>query len=1644
MRKRYYAFFLLSFLGVFFGSVLANGEQNIRNLVDRFQNGEKITQAEKELVSNYLLGQNPVPTFTGTTSSSTLNKIPVLGPETFDVFPPVDWSVTSGNSGNAWFDTTNASYGTGTDNYAGWDDDSWGSASDDSTELISSAFSTVGLTNGVVLSFDYGYRVTGAGTFGVEVSNDDGVTWQVAEANLPQTSATASAKYPEAANYSVDITAIAGENTNVRVKFYFRDAGGWLWYGAIDNVTVDEAPSADVGPIALTSPSAYPGSAESISVQVENFAATPLDTDSLQVNVDVTGAATASFSEYFVADSLAAGDTLAVTFANTLDMSAVGVYTLTVTTSVNDDVNSANDTLVVDIETLPSTAAPYFEHFDSTTAGVPGTFPDNWTNAGPNDWYVEASLTGNSGSTGPLNDNSGTGNYVYTEATGGAEGDAFNLLSPPVDLSALAAPTMTFYYHMYGADMGELHVDIYSNGAWIEDATPALVGPQQGAEDEAWLPRVVDLSAYAGSTIGVRFRGLRGPGFTSDMSVDDVNFDEATPDLAVAEFIGLPSAATGSSTISFDVAVTNVGGSAAGTTNLDVTQNGTNVGTFGVAPLNAGESDTVAVSLTTSPSGSVDEIVAALQMVAGDNNPANDTLSQSVVTVDVIPLPFIESWDTTAFDSTIWTEVLGSTEIIDTNSVSTGTFPFDVPSLPYFLSVNGSGASLTSGLFDLTGLADYGLAFWESEHDLEPGESVIIEYFNSSAVWDTLALLPGTDNVFGAYEPFEKMTLGLPADAYHGAFQFRFRAIGPLATTDEWFFDDITIEPVANDVAATFIGAPALTHVSLTQSTTAGAVGIQGTLSNLGLTNTGDANLEVLDENGASVFSDAFAGVTLGTFADSTFSFADWDAGTAGVGTYTMNVFSSAFTDVEPSNDTTSRAFVVTENTLAYDYGVQSTSGTFSGSARSLFGANYTMTDNDTLTSISILVTEFTNPVDSFAVEVWDVVNDTPSTPIATVYSGSYADLGPLPAVVRFELAAPLAVSAGNTYSMVYDMKGQTFAGGSFPCGIDFTALGAGNIPRTFWGQIFAQTTWLAFEDVGAAAWTPIIRASFQEEEPVQLTLPLTEGFNDTTIALPDGWTQIDADGGDEVLGADWRIEPSNINAYPVLDGDGVAFNNFQAANSAGLIDEWIFTPQILDYQSGMELSFNLIHTAGVWDDSVMVLVSTTDADPTSFSQIDYLSAPDAWTEYSYDLEDFGVNAGDNFYLAFRYYVVSGGSSGNHSNAFAMDLVTVDFPAVDPPEPLMNLVHTPGDLNAAIYNDGSIGADQVSTTGPGMTWKGVNGIYVGGPIFASGTVGVANGHIGSFTITGDVLNVTSNFAAGFTTDPNFDQVTTAYLNDAGAPTPYGVKIIQKSYSNTGDDFMFVRYGYVNESGAALTDFYTGMFVDFDVTSATFGTNQGAVDTSFQLVYTWNDGDPYYGFASMDGLSGGHATDAGGINTIRTETFTFMSTFDFTTSGPADIRQWGGTHVGDIAAGDTAWTTWALVAGDDLAQIQANAYDANQRAFALGWIGDVTVGIGDDQAGIPVEFALEQNYPNPFNPTTTLEYSLKERVDVSLKIYNVLGQLVRTVVDENQAAGIKKAEWNGTNDAGARVASGIYIYRLEAGDFVQSKKMILLK
>ena len=154
---------------------------------------------------------------------------------------------------------------------------------------------------------------------------------------------------------------------------------------------------------------------------------------------------------------------------------------------------------------------------------------------------------------------------------------------------------------------------------------------------------------------------------------------------------------------------------------------------------------------------------------------------------------------------------------------------------------------------------------------------------------------------------------------------------------------------------------------------------------------------------------------------------------------------------------------------------------------------------------------------------------------------------------------------------------------------------------------------------------------------------------------------------------------------------------------------------------------------------------------------------------------------------------------------------------------------------------------------------------------------------------------------------------------------------------------------------------------------------------------------------------------------------------------ADVQGWVNNPASNFG--------WIML-GNEEANRTTKRFDSRENSSAtnrpkLTVTYNVSVGIGDDEPAA-LTFELAQNYPNPFNPSTSLRYTIPQNADVRLEIFNVLGQLVKVLVNEPQNAGVKTVVWDGTNALGNRVASGVYLYKLTAGNFVQTRKMILLK
>lgn len=144
----------------------------------------------------------------------------------------------------------------------------------------------------------------------------------------------------------------------------------------------------------------------------------------------------------------------------------------------------------------------------------------------------------------------------------------------------------------------------------------------------------------------------------------------------------------------------------------------------------------------------------------------------------------------------------------------------------------------------------------------------------------------------------------------------------------------------------------------------------------------------------------------------------------------------------------------------------------------------------------------------------------------------------------------------------------------------------------------------------------------------------------------------------------------------------------------------------------------------------------------------------------------------------------------------------------------------------------------------------------------------------------------------------------------------------------------------------------------------------------------------------------------------------------------------------VRAKANADTGRVLLLLNDINGVDANNNYIETMSGGYGFY-DIFLGI-EREPVIPESYALQQNYPNPFNPVTTIRYDLPEEVQVDLRIFDLMGREVRTLAHESQTPGQKTIVWDGTDNTGQKVSAGVYLYRLQAGTYLETRKMVFLK
>jgi serine protease len=484
----------------------------------------------------------------------------------------------------------------------------------------------------------------------------------------------------------------------------------------------------------------------------------------------------------------------------------------------------------------------------------------------------------------------------------------------------------------------------------------------------------------------------------------------------------------------------------------------------------------------------------------------------------------------------------------------------------------------------------------------------------------------------------------------------------------------------------------------------------------------------------------------------------------------------------------------------------------------------------------------------------------------------------------------------------------------------------------------------------------------------------------------------------------------------------------------------------VLDPGETVNLTFELTNNSSVVTATGVTAGLAVAANP-------YVTVTDGTSSFGTIVMNGGTadNSGDAFTLhatagapqgyKFTLYLTVYAQNG-YQTTFNVDLF-VGLPAY--------MTHDAGSVYLTVTDQGIIGYmddEQSAGLGFGSLASGGSYLFLGSLWGGTGSTYICNrdyhGLAGSTETYEWVVMTSPNGRVKNLGNTVSDQDFRAIFSDAGHATPKNVVVTQYSYAWAApgyDDFVIITYQIRNDGGSSIADYSAGIFCDFDVDD--YSTNEGATDAGRHLTYMYSSSGNYVGIALLyphthrnltlihnptyvypngaidDGIKGRHLR---GI--LSTPTSTAPDDWSALTSA-------GGFT---LAPGDSLKFSFALVYGESLADLQDNT-DAAQQVYYTTPVVE----------SIPVrELELGQNFPNPFNPATTISFTVEKEGPVSVVIYDMSGRKIRNLVSASYGPGAHTAVWDGKDDSGAPMPSGLYAYRYESGGKALSRKMMLVK
>ena len=424
-------------------------------------------------------------------------------------------------------------------------------------------------------------------------------------------------------------------------------------------------------------------------------------------------------------------------------------------------------------------------------------------------------------------------------------------------------------------------------------------------------------------------------------------------------------------------------------------------------------------------------------------------------------------------------------------------------------------------------------------------------------------------------------------------------------------------------------------------------------------------------------------------------------------------------------------------------------------------------------------------------------------------------------------------------------------------------------------------------------------------------------------------------------------------------------------------------------------------------------------------------------------------------------FTLSGALPLNAKLLFSINYLEGSYSDFQPIEVIANPTYatqSANDIAMTITSKGTLGFNNYSTNNQGIGFKYLDGTNL---MFEGGLILTSNGKVSDAVRGADQSFQNTDFTVEYpitirTPGTIADQEGLTIFNDNFIQNPIGVSVKLRSYAFAEaphNNYILLRYTLTNTSGSDISNLFAGIFIDWDITSA--GTDDfTAYDTLGQFGYAnhiggsaqpWvgtavvsNDNNGFWGILN-GGNDGGFSIYDGFDDAEKIQAMT--NGIGKAQAGGGDISFVVAAGPVDITASSSVDVAFALAAGMGKADLN-NAFVGARSKYQV-----IITDVDDKFDNVVKTFALEQNYPNPFNPATKIRFSIPSvgthsyasPQNVLLKVYDVLGKEVVTLVNEQREPGVYEVQF----DAGG-LPSGIYFYKIQAGSFVQTKKMILLK